>query len=152
MEHWEILVDYCDEYGVAMLQEQKRMVHYGSQTKDRDEIHDKRMGLTSDKWQEGDILPAYLIVAQNYDLYHKIVEYYKQDYICFGFEYDYYKFKDKVLKKYEKQENDKKQSQQRIRRLIKQGIAHEITNFFQTDSDMYIIENDIEIEDEKLLK
>ena len=142
MDHWEILVDYCGEYGLKMLQEQKRMVHYGSQTKERDSIHDIRMGLTPDKWQQGDILPAYLIVADNYDLYHKIVEYYKQDYICFGFQHDFYKFRDKVLAKYSKQEQDKKDNNKLRRRLIKQRLMREITDFFTNDNDMYFIDTD----------
>ena len=59
------------------------------------------MGLTNQTLNNAGILPAYIAVADSYELYYKIVEYYKQDYQCFGFKHDYYKFRNSVYTKLE---------------------------------------------------
>merc|ERR1712187_350002 len=51
---------------------------------------------------------GYMAIANNYDLYQKIVEYYKQDYICFGFEHDWNKFRHKIYEKYKKTKEQRK--------------------------------------------
>ena len=60
--------------------EMQIMTHFG--TKWMDELrpyYTDMLSLTD--YEAGDLEPAYLALADDYNLYHKVVEYYKQD-VC----------------------------------------------------------------------
>ena len=104
MEHLEIIKNKCAEKtnNQKMLNqdlvEKKIMTSFG--TKWMDELRPWYTDMLSlDDYVKGDLDPAYMALADNYDLYHKVVEYYRQDYVCFGFEHDWKKFRNKIYAK-----------------------------------------------------
>eukprot|EP01083_Nonionella_stella_P037824 103082_1 len=96
-QHWHELYDFCNSnnHQWQRLHDQIEdvMVHFGvegfNRTKDMHYL--EMMDLVD--WKSGDLLPPYMAIANNYDLYHKLISYYKQDYICFGFQHDFKQFR-----------------------------------------------------------
>ena len=125
MEHLKIIKNKCAEKtdNKWMLKkeivEKKVMTHFG--TKWMDELRPWYTDmLTLDSYEAGDLEPAYLAIADDYDLYSKIVEFYKQDYVCFGFEHDWIKFRNKIYSKWHKTKQRKKQLKlNKTRALVK---------------------------------
>eukprot|EP01083_Nonionella_stella_P095976 269594_1 len=100
-EHWHELYEFCDSDLLDDMEQKEfgRMKNYGVKgVRDHPE-YAKMMGI-EDYW-DGDILPAYKAIADNYDLYHKIVQYYKQDFLCFGFEPNFDSFRQNVYAKWD---------------------------------------------------
>ena len=100
-DHWHRLYQFCDS--PQSLQDYPendvfRMKNYGINKIGEEPEYAKLMGL--EEYSDGDVLPAYKVVADNYDLYSKIANYYKQDFICFGFQMDYKGFRDKIYLKW----------------------------------------------------
>ena len=100
-DHWGKLYEFCDnellnEYPTR---EFSRMKNYGTKGVDEHPEYAKLMSLEG--YENGDLLPAYKVVADSYDLYSKIAHYYRQDFVCFGFEMDYVSFRDKIYKKWD---------------------------------------------------
>eukprot|EP01084_Bolivina_argentea_P015959 29898_1 len=107
MEHLDVIKNKCairtdNKFLLETdLIEQRIMTRFG--TKWFDELRPWYTDMLSlDDYVKGDLDPAYLAIADNYDLYYKIVEFYKQDYVCFGFEHDWVKFRAKVYEKLNK--------------------------------------------------
>ena len=104
MEHLEIIKNECADrtYNQWMrdkeLEEKKIMTSFGTKWLDPlRPYYTEMLNLTD--YEAGDLDPAYLAIADSYDLYQKIVEFYKQDYVCFGFDHDFVAFRDKVYRK-----------------------------------------------------
>ena len=95
-DHWSRLHAFCDSelLQVYPKREYSRMKNYGVHGIKEHPEYAKLMSL--EDYEDGDLLPAYKVVADSYDLYHKIANYYKQDFVCFGFEMDYQGFRDKM--------------------------------------------------------
>ena len=70
------------------------MTHYGSGA-DSDTQYKEMMDLQSYN-PDTDVLPAYKALANNYELYQLLVDYYWQDYVCFGYKPDWLAFRHKV--------------------------------------------------------
>ena len=100
-DHWGRLYEFCDNEMVKPYPDKQfsRMKNYGIKGIDEHPIYAKMMGL--EDYEKDDVLPAYKVVADSYDLYSKIVQYYKQDFICFGFEIDYQGFRKKIYQKWD---------------------------------------------------
>ena len=105
-DHWNKLYEFCDGVQEYPTKEFSRMKNYGTKGIDEHPEYAKMMSLLD--YENGDILPAYKVVADSYDLYSKIAQYYKQDFICFGFEMDYIGFRDKIYKKWDEMLERKK--------------------------------------------
>ena len=79
-EHWKKLTQVCDDI-VMFENDFKSMAMYGTRST-LNETYLKMMGLENRK--DGDILPAYYAIDNM--TFAKIVNYYYQDYICFGYQ------------------------------------------------------------------
>merc|ERR1712129_611860 len=81
--------------------------------------------LSIEDFESGDLKPAFLAIADNYDLYHKIVEFYRQDFICFGFEHNWIEFRKKIYAKYNTtMENKRRRKWQGIKSEIDKNIKN----------------------------
>ena len=60
-------------------------------------------------YENGDVMPAFKAIADSYDVYAKIVKYYRQDFVCFGFEADFEGFRNDIDKKWNAMIQSKKQ-------------------------------------------
>ena len=97
--HWNKLYDLCanNNFTKYPTKQHHWMKKYGSAGLKGNEQYDKYLTMMDLKnWNKGDLLPVYYIIAEDYNIYSKIVEYYKQDYVCFGFEHDFIKFRERV--------------------------------------------------------
>ena len=108
-DHLDRVMDHCaDKYMQERPDEiMKRMAGFGTNGLDQEPQYTKMMGLQT--WNEGDVLPAYIAIADNYDAYQSLVEYFKQDMICFGYHHDYNSFRAKVYKKLQQQKQKYKE-------------------------------------------
>eukprot|EP01084_Bolivina_argentea_P051227 94221_1 len=97
-EHWKLLREYCDDKYILSMPDKKiqRMASYGTRHIDKEEFKSYAKMMDLDTYKDGDVLPGYIAIADDYQLYHKLVQYYKQDFVCFGFEPNYIAFRNKI--------------------------------------------------------
>eukprot|EP01084_Bolivina_argentea_P161548 281218_1 len=99
--HWNELRKFCNNSNIKQFPDEDYnwMKNFGVDKFNKTEYFEyvKMMDLLS--WESDDILPPYIAIANSYDLYYKIVNYYKQDYICFGFEHNFAAFRRYVHQK-----------------------------------------------------
>ena len=77
-DHWHRLYQFCDSEYLQDFPDREfsRMANYGVKGVDEHPEYAKMMNL--EDYENGDVLPAYKAVADSYDLYSKLVNYYKQ--------------------------------------------------------------------------
>lgn len=88
-QHWEMInnISYCtdkDDVFETTVRTQNLMVHYGAR-KGKIDDYDKMMSLDTMYDIKDKILPAWKVLANDYALYHKVVQFYWQDFVCFGY-------------------------------------------------------------------
>ena len=104
--HLDLLMDHCGHKYLDRPQDVlRRMAGFGTMGLDKEPTYAKMMGL--DGYRDGDLLPAYKAIADSYDAYQSLVEFFKQDFVCFGYEHDYNAFRENVYKKLEKQKQER---------------------------------------------
>eukprot|EP01083_Nonionella_stella_P209637 759734_1 len=98
-DHLDRMLDHC---GNRFLTEpidkiMSRMSGFGQSSVKDEPDYARMMGLRRHK--KGMVLPAYKAIADSYESYQSLVEFFRQDFICFGFDHDYKAFRDNVYKK-----------------------------------------------------
>ena len=79
-EHWKKLMEVCDD--VQMYEKNMQLMPSYGARESLNKTYLKVMSL--DKWKKGDVLPAYHALDEI--TFAKIVNFYYQDYVCFGYE------------------------------------------------------------------
>jgi len=80
-QHWRKLTEICDDI-VMYEKDLQLMPSYGA----RESLNQTYLKVMSlDTWKKGDILPAYHAIYNDRDTFAKIVNFYYQDYVCFGY-------------------------------------------------------------------
>ena len=101
--HLDRLIEHCAHRHLPEVDEiLQRMAGFGTMGLDKEPEYTQMMGL--ELYVDGDVLPAAKAVADSYEAYQALVDFYRQDFICFGYEHDYIKFKEKIYRKLEQDE------------------------------------------------
>lgn len=99
--HLDLVLDHCAGRFMDKPDEiLQRMAGFGTMNLQDEPDYARMMDL--ENYTKGDLLPAYKSIADSYEAYQSIVEYFRQDFICFGFEHDYNAFRKKVYSKLNK--------------------------------------------------
>eukprot|EP01084_Bolivina_argentea_P015967 29908_1 len=104
--HLDRVIDHCAGRFLPKPDEiLRRMAGFGTLNLDAEPDYAQMMSL--DDYEDGDLLPAYKAIADSYEAYQSLVEFFRQDFICFGYDHDYNAFREKVYKRLEKQKAQK---------------------------------------------
>ena len=80
--HMDLLMDHCaDQYMDRPEEILRRMAGFGTMGLDEEPDYTKMMGLQD--YQDGDLLPAYKAIADNYHAYQTLVEFFQTRFYLF---------------------------------------------------------------------
>lgn len=116
--HLDLVREHCAGRMLPEVDEiMQRMAGFGTSQLDEEPDYAKMMGLQN--WKSGDLLPAAKAIADNYWAYQALVEYFKQDFTCFGYSHDFKAFREKIYKKLNEKNDNQHVQKKRLLTKVK---------------------------------